>query len=132
VSRGEGLPETGTDASGAERGRASVSAWSSWRRRPQILPETSRLHLTFQDSVGGCDDSHVDTPRVFFADALELPFLEYPEELGLERRRNFSYFVQEQRPAIGQLKASRPIPDGAGKRALDVAEEFTLEEVGMD
>lgn len=35
-------------------------------------------------------------PRLFFADALELAFLEYPQELGLERRRNFSDFIQKE------------------------------------
>src|SRR4029450_12424857 len=82
----------------------------------------------FQDTIGGCDDSDVYAPRLFFAYALELPFLEYPQELGLERRRNFSDFLSDQGPPIGQLKASHSIPDGAGERTLDVPEEFAFEE----
>src|SRR5215467_5501743 len=98
----------------------------------EVLAEPPGLHLTLQDPIGSGDDSHVHTPRPFFPDSLELSLLQHPQKLGLERKRNLPDLIEEQCPPIGQLEASHSIADRASEGALDVAEELTLEQVGVD
>src|SRR5262249_18613325 len=115
---------------------AIAKRWQFNREQAQtiieVLAEPPGLHLTFQDAIGGGDNSHVHTPGPFFPDALKLSLLQHPQKLGLERKRNLPDFIQEQSPPIGQLEASHSIADRAGEGALDVAEELTLEKVGVD
>lgn len=43
-------------------------------------------------------------------------------------KRQVSDFVEEQRTAIRRFHESLPVSDGAGERAAEVSEEFTLSE----
>jgi len=58
--------------------------------------------------------------------------LEHAQKLCLQHGRNLSDFIHKEGSAVGQLKTSHAVSDGAGERALDVTEEFALEEVGVD
>ena len=52
------------------------------------------------------NDPHIDFGRMAAADPLDLPLLQYPQQLDLRIQRQFSDFVQEDRSAIRQLKPS--------------------------
>src|SRR5262249_24307382 len=52
-----------------------------------------------------------------------------PQQFALEFDRNFTDFVQRQRPAIREFKAPDAVTKSAGEGPLDVAEEFAFEEV---
>ena len=62
------------------------------------------------------------------ADALERPLLEDAEQRDLRARRDVADLVEEERAALGHLEAAATTRDGAGERALLVAEELGEEE----
>src|SRR6516162_1877498 len=57
---------------------------------------------------------------------LELLLLQDPQQLGLQRQRHISDFVQEQSPTVSHFKAADFLRKGPGKRAFFVAEEFAF------
>src|SRR5262249_28685053 len=62
------------------------------------------------------------------ADAFQLLFLQYAEQLGLHRERHFADLIEEQRAAIRQFKAAGFVPERSRKSPFHVPEEFALEE----
>src|SRR5215469_4456999 len=60
---------------------------------------------------------------------LELLLLQDPQQLGLQRQRHISDFVQEQSPTVSHFKAADFLRKGPGKRAFFVAEEFAFQQV---
>ena len=63
------------------------------------------------------------------AKPFELLFLQNAEQLGLERRRNIAYFIQEERTFVSQFEAANLLRYGPGERAFLVPEEFTLQQI---
>jgi hypothetical protein len=106
--------------------------WKQAQAVVQVFSESPNLHLAFQGTIGCRDDSNVDTSRPFFPDTLELSVLENAQKLCLERKWNFSDFIEEQGPAVGQLKTPHAVSDRTGECALDVTKELALEEVGVN
>ena len=76
----------------------------------------------------GGNDAHVDLDGVRVADALELPFLENAQQLGLQRRAHGSDLVQEQRALVRLLDASLAGADRPGKGAPCVTEQLGFEQ----
>src|SRR6516225_7148298 len=60
---------------------------------------------------------------------LELLLLQDPQQLGLQRQRHISDFVQEQSPTVSHFKAADFLRKGPSKRAFFVAEEFAFQQV---
>ena len=60
--------------------------------------------------------------------ALELPFLQDAEQLDLELGRGAVDLVEEDAAGVRGLEPAGPVVDGAGERALDVAEQLALEQ----
>src|SRR5439155_14327256 len=56
------------------------------------------------------------------------PVLQDPEELRLGRRGHLGHFIEEDRPAVGELEAAYPPLEGPGERAFLVAEDLALEQ----
>src|SRR5262249_39930211 len=83
-------------------------------------------------AVGRRDDADVDLDGAIAADALHLALLEDAEELGLEPEVELPDLVEEDGAALGLLEDAAVLPDGAGERALLVAEERRLDEVLRD
>ena len=81
-----------------------------------------------QVAIGGGDDPDVDCDRRAAADARRIALLEDAEQLGLGLRGQLADLVEEERAPLGQLEAADPAGDGAGERALLVAEELALDE----
>ena len=66
--------------------------------------------------------------RFIAAEALEAPFLEHAQQLGLCHQRHVADFIEEERAAVGKLQAPRLAIVGAGEGAFFVAEDFRLEQ----
>ena len=66
----------------------------------------------------------VDLSGLDVADALDLALLERAQELRLERHRHRRHLVDEERALVGGFEAADARVDGAGERALHVAEEL--------
>ena len=98
--------------SGGSRGRCG-----SGRRRPS------------QPGRGcGRHQAHVHVDRLGAAQALELLFLQYAEQFGLQLWRDVADLVEKQRPPVRELETADLLADGAGKGALLVAEQLALQE----
>ena len=50
-------------------------------------------------------------------------------ELDLDRRLDLADLVEEERAAVSQLELPSPVRDGAGERALDVAEQLAFDQL---
>ena len=95
----------------------------------QVLAEPALLHHLPQVDVGRGDDPHVDLDRLHAAQAHELALLHDAQQLGLRLERDVADLVEEDAALVGQLEEPLLRVDGAGERALDVAEEVRLEQV---
>ena len=65
-------------------------------------------------------------------DALELPFLQHPEELALHFERQVADFIEEDGATIGQFEASLAQTHGSREGALFVTEQFAFDEAGRE
>ena len=94
----------------------------------QVVAETAGLDLVFQELIGRRHDARIDADGAALADALELVLLQHAQQLDLQLRTHAGDFVEEDRAAVGRLEAAGLVVDGAGERALDVAEQFAFEQ----
>src|SRR5215472_3538400 len=62
------------------------------------------------------------------ADAFQLLFLQYAEQLGLHRERHFADLIEEQRAAVRQFEAAGFVLKRSGKSTFHVPEELALEQ----
>src|SRR5215471_14789703 len=90
----------------------------------QVLSELSASGELLQVSVGSRDDAGVAGNLMPAPDALEALLLKKAQELHLDRRRQFSNLVQEQRAAGGGFDVSFPLHVSAREGASLVSEEF--------
>ncbi|NJO56198.1 MAG: ParB/RepB/Spo0J family partition protein [Rhodospirillales bacterium] len=88
----------------------------------------------FQIAVGGADDADVDLDCSGAADAFELAFLQHPQQLRLEGRRDFADLVEKQGAAVALLELAdsirakglvqpiiaRPDPSGTGPTPYEI------------
>ena len=96
----------------------------------EVLAEAAFFHLLLQVDVGGGDDADVDLDRLHAAEAHELALLHHPQQLGLRLDRDVANLVEEDAALVGQVEHALLRVDRPGERALDVAEEGRLEQVG--
>ena len=96
----------------------------------QILAEPPVLHHLPQVDVGRGDDADVDLDRLHAAEAHELALLDHAQQLGLRLERDVADLVEEDAALVGEVEQPLLRVDGAGERALDVAEQRRLEQIG--
>ncbi|MDT4845116.1 hypothetical protein FQZ97_790940 [compost metagenome] len=96
----------------------------------QIFAEAALLDHPFQVLVGRRDDSHIGALRLVATDTLEGALLQYAQQLDLHRQWHIANFIEEQGTAVGQLEAPGAAGDGAGKRALLMAEQLAFQQLG--
>ena len=82
--------------------------------------------------VRGRDHAHADANRLLAADALQLAVLQDAQQLGLRRFVQVADFVEKDRAAVGQLEPAAPQRRRAGERALLVAEQLALDQLGRE
>jgi hypothetical protein len=73
----------------------------------EILAERAAADGVVQIDVRGADDPDVGLSRRAAAEALKLPCLQHAQELHLPREREIADLVQEARPAVSLLEATR-------------------------
>ena len=98
----------------------------------QILAEPALLHGLVEIDVGCGDQAKVRLHRARAADAFDFALLDRAQQLRLQLRAEVAHLVEEQRAARGELELADLLPDGAGERALLVAEEDALHELTGD
>ncbi len=95
----------------------------------EILAELAVLDQLDHVAVGGRDQAEVDLDRLLGADRIDLAFLQRAQQLDLGVERQLADLVEEQRAAVGLLELADALVDGAGERALLVAEQDALDQV---
>jgi hypothetical protein len=95
----------------------------------QILPEFSLGHRGLQIAVGGGDHADIHHLRQAAADALKTASpatraAAWPAGWG-----DFADFIQQQRSAVGKLKAPAAQLVGAGECAFFMAEQFRFQQI---
>jgi hypothetical protein len=78
--------------------------------------------------IGRGNDAHINLYAAAAPYTLESLFLKDPEKLGLKLERKIANLVKKQCAAIGHLKSSCGLSDGAGESSAFMAEEFALEQ----
>ena len=94
----------------------------------EVLPETAGGGQGLQVLIGGGDDADIAVNRGVAADALELLFLQQPQQLRLRARRHVAHLIHEHGAAVGLLEFADAPPIGAGKSAALVAEQFAFQQ----
>ena len=95
----------------------------------EVLAELAVLDQLDHVAVGRRDQAEVDLDRLLGADRIDLAFLQRAQQLHLRVERQLADLVEEQRAAVGFLELADALVDGAGERALLVAEQDALDEV---
>jgi hypothetical protein len=91
-----------------------------------------RLNHRGQVAVGGGDDPHADTHRSLPSNANHFAVLQHTQESHLGRGGELANLVQEQRSAVGLLEPALAPRHCARERALLVAEQLGVDQLGSD
>ena len=95
----------------------------------EVLAELAVLDQLDHVAVGRRDQAEVDLDRLLGADRIDLALLQGAQQLDLRLERQLADLVEEQRAAVGLLELADALVDGAGERALLVAEQDALDQV---
>ena len=94
----------------------------------EVLPEAAGGGQGLQVLIGGGDDADIAMNRGVAPDALELLFLQQPQQFRLRARRHIAHLVHEDRAAVGLLEFADAPPVGARESAALVAEQFAFQQ----
>ncbi len=94
----------------------------------EIIPKPALPHHFLQVAIGGGDDAHIHLLGPIAPYGFELPGLQNPENLGLDRQGEFADFIQKHGAPVGHQKASVFTNGGPGKGAPFMPEEFALQQ----
>ena len=98
----------------------------------QVLPETAFADHGGQVAMRGGDDSQIDGDRLDAADRHDGALLNAAQQFGLNGQRQLADFIEKQRAAIGTANEAQSGRDGAGERALHVAEQLRFHQLGRE
>ena len=70
----------------------------------KILAEVAFAHGFFQIAIGRGDDAHIHLHVAHAADAADDLVFQHAQQLGLQQRREFADFIEEQRAAVGHFE----------------------------
>ncbi len=84
------------------------------------------------ERIGRADQPEVGADHARAADRPEFPLLQQAQQLDLQLRRHLADLVEQQRTAARQLHQPDLVGNRAGERALLVAEQLRLHELGRD
>ena len=94
----------------------------------EILAESPGLQLGLQVLVRRGDDPGIHADGLAASDALDLPLLQKPQKLGLQRNTHFRDLVEKQRAAVGELELPLTLDVRARVRAFLVPEQLGLQQ----
>ena len=92
----------------------------------QVLAETSFGYLLFQVFVCRCQYAHIHLDRFVATHTGDLVLLQRTQHFRLRRQTHVAYLVEEECSAVGLLKLTRTIFDGAGETTLGMSKQLTL------
>ena len=98
----------------------------------QVLAEPAVLHRLLEIDVGRRHQAEVGLDRLQAADALDLAFLNRPQQLGLQVEAQVADLVEEQRASGRELELAELLLVRAGERAALVAEQRALDQFVRD
>src|SRR5882762_862659 len=87
----------------------------------EIAAKFVSLHHFYQISMGRSYEANVYLVSPAAPQALEFLLLQDTQQFGLQRQRNVSHLVQEQRPFVSQFETSNLLRDSARKSTFFVA-----------
>src|ERR1017187_469705 len=111
----------------AERGDADGDAVEAVI---QILAKLLLRDHAGEVAVGGGDDAHGDANDLLAADAVELAFLQDPQQFGLRSAVKIADFVEEDGAAVSLFEFAAARGGGAGEGTFFMAEELGFEQFG--
>ncbi len=94
----------------------------------EVLSKAAGGNISQQIVVGGGDKSQVRFLGYYAANGFKLPFLQQPQQFGLEDRAQVADFVQEQGPPFGLVHQAPFVFPGSRKCSLYMAEQLTFED----
>ena len=112
--------------------RRSRSGGTSMMKAPsrkiQIFAKRSRRDRRTQIAIGRGHDAGIDLDVALTADAPDLPLLQGPEQLGLNRRRDFADFIEKDRSVAGDFEEPCLVAHCTRERAAHVPEQLRFEQ----
>src|SRR5690554_3258570 len=98
----------------------------------EVVTKAPLLDQRFEMLVSGGNNAHIHSDRYVSTNAVELTIGQYPQQPRLGLGGHIANFIQEQRAAVGLLKASLATGHRAGKGAFLMAEQFRLDQITGD
>src|SRR5258708_32019666 len=102
--------------------------WKHVQPVVQVGTEALPGHRARRGAVGRRDQPALGPDRSRAAEPLEFALLQHAQQLRLQLEGHLADLVEEYRAAARELEPSNALSDGAGERALFVAEQLTLEQ----
>jgi len=94
----------------------------------QILTKRVFTHHLLQISISRTDHPYIYLPRTTLPQRFKRLLLQHPKQLYLTRQIQFTDFIQENRPFIGQFKTSFPVGHRIGKGPFLVSKHLTFKQ----
>src|ERR1700687_2401336 len=120
-----------------DQGWNVFAALPQWRQKDgehiqtivEVTAKFASLHHLRQVPIRCSHQPHVHLVSPSAAQAFEFLFLQYAQQLGLQRRRNITHLVQEKSTFVGQLETANLLRYGSGERPLLVTQELAFQEI---
>ena len=90
----------------------------------KVLAESAFPDRALQVAIGGRDHAHIHLHIAHATHAADDLVFEHAQQFGLQQRRQFADFVEEERAAVGHFEQALLHGLGVGEGAALVAEEF--------
>src|SRR5262249_4656181 len=75
----------------------------------EVLAEAASANLGLEVLVRRCNDTCVDLDPIPAANPFDLPLLQEPEQLDLERQTHLPHLVEEEGPTVSNLELPLPL-----------------------
>src|SRR5579864_6447583 len=95
---------------------------------PEIVEKLPLADQFFQIRIGGGNDPHVDFRGLLTSQDVKLAVLQHAKQLRLHFQLQVTDFIQKQSSIVSEQDLPFLIGQSAGKRALGVSEDLTLEQ----
>src|ERR1700688_4507643 len=95
----------------------------------EVVAKLSSIHHFGEIAIRGSHQPKIHLVSPGATQALELLFLQYPQQFRLQRRRNIAHLVQKKRAFVSQLETSNLLRYGSSECAFLVAKKFTFQEI---
>src|SRR6266851_390578 len=100
--------------------------WKNINTVEQIAPERILLHKVFEVAMRSDHDAHIYLDGLVAADALDLAFFQYAQQLCLHGYGHVADFVQKERSTVGLFEFAEMLGRSTCKCTLFVAKELRL------